>query len=123
MPKTVSQKRFYMDRLQISALSTMTRIGIYAWEQRILQQLLIDIDIPHDFSYCQDNISNTLDYETLCQRVTLFVESNTFNLIETVAEKIVLLIKEEFKVQALTVCVSKPHAIKNARNISVTIHR
>jgi len=112
-----------MDTLQISALSTMTHIGIHDWEQRILQQLLIDIHIPIDIANCNNQLSNTIDYDQLCQRVTTFVESNTFSLIETVAEKVVQLIKDEFQVKQLTVSISKPHAIKNAKNICVTITR
>ncbi len=112
-----------MDTLQISALSIMTHIGIHAWEQRILQQLLFDICIPLDIAACNNQLSNTIDYDQLCQRVTAFIESNNFTLIETVAENVAQLIKDEFQVKKLSVSVSKPHAIKNAKNICVTINR
>lgn len=112
-----------MDILQISSLSTMTHIGVYAWEQRILQQLLLDIRIPLDVAACNNQLSRTIDYDQLCQRVTTFIESNTFTLIETVAENVAQLIKDEFQVKELTISVAKPHAIKNAGNICVTINR
>ena len=111
------------DLLQISALNTMTHIGIHEWEQRILQQLLIDIRIPTDFTSCNNQLEKTIDYDQLSQRVTAYVESNSFTLIETVAETVAQLIKDEFQVTALTVSVSKPHAIKNAGNICVTVNR
>ncbi|KTD38688.1 dihydroneopterin aldolase [Legionella oakridgensis] len=112
-----------MDSLDISSLYVSTYIGIHAWEQRILQRLLIDISIPINCSSCNDELFNTIDYDQLCQRITTFVESNCFNLIETVAEKIAQLIKNEFPVSQLSVRVSKPDAIKNAGNISITINR
>ncbi len=112
-----------MDKLEISALRMTTHIGIHAWEQRILQRLSIDISIETDFSTCNNELANTIDYDQLCQRVTTFVESNTFILIETVAEKIVQLLKDEFKVTHVSVSVSKPDAVKNAGNICVTINR
>ncbi|MBA2709474.1 MAG: dihydroneopterin aldolase [Tatlockia sp.] len=112
-----------MDSLQIKGLSVTTRIGVHAWEQQIEQRLLIDITIPSDFSECNDVLSDTFDYEKLCQQVTHFVESNAFQLIETVANQIAHLIKTEFKIAQLSVSVSKPHAIKNAANIQVTINR
>ena len=112
-----------MDMLEVSALSTMTRIGIHPWEQRIQQQLRLDIKIPLDISACKDQLVNTLDYDKLCQCVTSYIETNTFTLIETVAEQVAQLIKTEFFVKALTLTVSKPHAIKNAGNISITIMR
>lgn len=101
----------------------MTHIGIHEWEQRILQQLLVDIRIPIDVTACNNQLANTIDYDQLCQRVTTFVETTSFSLIETVAEHVAQLIKTEFQVNELSVSVSKPHAIKNATNICVTINR
>lgn len=112
-----------MDKLEITGLSISTHIGVHAWEQRILQPVLLDISVPTDCSTADDDLANALDYDKLCQRVTTFVESNSFNLIETLAEKVAALIKNEFKVSALTIRVSKPSAIKNAANISVVIER
>lgn len=112
-----------IDKLCISGLSVSTRIGIHEWEQRISQQLVLDISIPVDISTCNNQLENTVDYDALCQCITTFVESNSFTLIETVAEKVASLIKDSFKITTLTLSVSKPHAIKNARNIGVTITR
>ena len=112
-----------MDKLEITALRANTHIGIHAWEQRILQRLLIDLSMVCDLSSCHNELANTIDYDQLCQRVTAFVEGNNFTLIETVAEQIAQLIKAEFNVAGLTVKVSKPDAIKNAANIAVVITR
>jgi len=112
-----------MDILQIEALTIKTHIGIHAWEQQILQILSLDIQIQTDFSTCHNQLKNTIDYDALCKMVTSFVESQSFALIETVAESVAQQIKERFQVTSLTVSVSKPHAIKNAKNVTVTIHR
>lgn len=111
------------DSLVISALTIDTRIGVYEWEQRIDQTLLLDIQIPVDLSNCNDELAKTIDYDALCQCVTAFVASNAFALIETVAEQVAVLIKETFNVMQLTISVSKPSAIKNAGNVCVTITR
>lgn len=112
-----------MDTLDITGLKVSTKIGVHAWEQRIKQGLLIDINIPHDCSNCQDELINTIDYAALCEQVTTYVEANQFALIETVAERVSQLIKDQFAVPQLTVRVSKPHAVTNAANIAVTIVR
>ncbi len=112
-----------MDMLQIKALSAKTHIGVHAWEQRILQQLLLDIDLHTDFTGCNNELANTIDYDKLCKQVTVFIESNVFTLIETVAEKVAKFIKDEYPIDKLRVSVSKPHAVKNAGNICVTINR
>lgn len=112
-----------MDALIIQGLSVHTQIGVYTWEQQIKQQLLIDIHIPSNFEACGDNLANTLDYSALCQTVTTFIESRSFELIEYVANCVAELIQEEFKVQQLSVSVSKPHAVKNAAMIKVSVTR
>ncbi|WP_133129438.1 dihydroneopterin aldolase [Legionella yabuuchiae] len=112
-----------MDKLEINALSITTHIGIHTWEQKILQQVLIDLSFPIDCASAHDEIKNTIDYDQVCQRITDFVESNSFHLIETLAEKVAQLIKNEFKVPQLAIRVSKPSAVKNATNVSVFIER
>lgn len=113
----------HMDTLQISGLNVSTKIGVHEWEQRINQQLLLDITIPVDLSACDEDLANTLDYDALCQAVTRFVESQSFQLIETVANRVAQLIKEEFNVKQVTVAVNKPHAVKNAGAIRVIVDR
>jgi len=100
-----------------------TRIGVYAWEQLIFQQLLIDISIDADFSSCHEDLTKTIDYAALCQTVTHFVESKSFQLIETVANEVAQLIQQEFKATKLSVGISKPHAVKNAGTIQVIVNR
>lgn len=112
-----------MDSIQIKGLVVSTRIGVYAWEQKINQRLLIDIFIPTNLSACEDNIENTLDYNRLCQGVAGYVESKAFLLIETVANEVAQFIKTEFNVAAVTVTVNKPGAIKNTANVSVSVIR
>jgi dihydroneopterin aldolase len=112
-----------MDQLTISGLAINTKIGVYQWEKSIKQQLLIDIVIPTDISNYHDQIDNAVDYDKLCEQVTTYVESHQFALIETVAENIAELIKSHFAVNQLTVTVSKPHAIKNAANVAITVTR
>lgn len=112
-----------MDSLFIRELKVHARIGVHDWEQRISQPLLIDIRIPADFANCQDVLANTLDYDRLCQCVTRYVEAGSFRLIETVADSVAELVRSEFGAKEVTVSVSKPHAVKNAANIQVTVIR
>jgi 7,8-dihydroneopterin aldolase/epimerase/oxygenase len=112
-----------MNMLRIEALRTTTHIGVHAWEQRINQVLLLDIDIPLTLDNTDDELENTIDYDALCQHVTNLVESSAFKLIETVAEHVISSIQTNFEVGAITVRVSKPHAIANAGNISITMTR
>ena len=112
-----------MDRLEIKGLSVMTRIGVHEWEQKILQKVLIDIELPIDCTSAQETLSNTIDYNRLCQQITEYVESNRFRLIETCAEQLARHLKSEFDITKLCLKLSKPGAVKNAQNISVFLTR
>lgn len=112
-----------MDILELRGLTIPTIIGVHAWEQAIKQPLVLDISIPSDFSLCHDTLAKTLDYTTLSQTVTEFLENHSFTLIESVAEKVAELIKTTFSVHEVTLQVCKPGAIKNASNVCVRITR
>jgi len=112
-----------MDTLIITALSVNTQIGVLAWEQRIKQKLLIDIAIPMDFTQCEDDLAKTIDYSELCKAVTDYVESKSFQLIESVANEVASLIQQKFNVSEITISVNKPHAVKNAGAIQVVANR
>lgn len=112
-----------MDTLAITGLSVNTQIGVYAWEQKIKQKLVLDITIPADFSQCNDDLNKTIDYAKLCRLVTEYVEGKSFQLIETVVYDVANLIQQEFKIEQVIVAVSKPHAVKNAGNIQVVTVR
>lgn len=56
-------------------------------------------------------------------KVTQYVESKSFQLIETVANRVAHLIQTNYKVTQLVISVSKPHAVKNAGNIQVVARR
>jgi len=111
------------DLLQITALNIKTHIGVHAWEQKILQTILLDIEIKLNISACNDKLENTIDYFKLCESVNNHVASNSYTLIETLAEDVAKFIKNEFNLTEITISVSKPHAIKNAGNIKVTVIR
>lgn len=117
-------RSYTIDTLTISALQIKARIGVYAWEQHIMQPLLLDLVIPLDLQSCHDTLANTLDYADVCAGITDLVESKSFTLIETVAEEVAAFVKTKYPlVSTLKISVSKPKAVKNAGNITVTLER
>lgn len=111
-----------MNSLDICSLAVKTTIGVYAFEQRIKQTLLIDIHIPLPDIDHQDKLEHALDYAVLCEKVTQMVEGRSFQLIETVASQVAELIQAEFKVTTLKIAIQKPHAVRNAKNITYTLN-
>ena len=112
-----------MDILCIKGLNVITRIGVHDWEQSISQKLLIDFAIPVDFLACEDLLERTVDYDALCPKATQYMEKQSFQLIESVANHLAQFIKSEFNLREITVTVHKPQAVKNAQSISVTATR
>lgn len=100
------------------------RIGIYDWEQYIDQALIFDLCIPININRCKDNkLANTLDYADVCQSITNYVKEHSFFLLETAAEEVFSMLKQNFSLTHMTLTVAKQYAVKNAGSIQVTIDR
>jgi len=112
-----------MDLLSIQGLRLNAHIGVHAWEQRISQVLLVDIAIPLDVSSCKDDLSTVLDYDALCQTISTHVANHHYQLIESLANALADLIKAEYQLSEISLSVSKPHAVKSAANIKITVNR
>lgn len=112
-----------MDTILIQGLAVSTRIGVHRWEQQIDQRLVLNIEISQDLSICDDSLEKTIDYAALCERVTAFISSQSFKLIETVAEKTAQLLKDEFAVAQVCVTVNKGRVIANVENVAVRVVR
>jgi dihydroneopterin aldolase len=110
----------YLRELRVAAV-----IGIYEWEQRIRQTLVIDLEMGADIraAAATDSIAQTLNYKAVAERVTAFVEATRFQLIETLAERIADILMGEFKIPWIKVSISKPGAIKGSRDVGVVIER
>lgn len=112
-----------LDWVCIHELRVQTRIGVYEWEQRIDQTLLIDITCLVNLTVPVVELSQTVDYEAMSMQVTTLVSGQSFQLIETVAQQVATLVLEQFQVKRVKVTVSKPQAVQNAQRVSVSIER
>ena len=114
-----------MDKIILTDLRIDAVIGIWDWEKRNPQTILIDLEMQTDTKKASqsDSIEDALDYKAVSKRVKQFIQESQFNLIETLAENVAKIILEEFDVQWLKLSVSKPFAIKDSKNIGVCIER
>jgi dihydroneopterin aldolase len=114
-----------MDCIFIRQLAVKTTIGVYEWEKKIKQQLLIDLEMSCDITHAgqSDNLDDTIDYAQVASMITEFVEQNAFELIEKVAEGISAIILTDFAVSTVTITLQKPGAVKNAQTVGVKITR
>lgn len=113
------------DRIFLHGLAVDCIIGFIDWERRVKQSVVIDLELAVDCreTALRDEVDLTLNYKTVAKRVIAFVEASSFNLVETLVERIAQLLLGEFGVAWVRVTVSKPGAIRGSRDVGVTIER
>lgn len=114
-----------MDKIFLKELKVDTIIGIWDWERKIRQTVVIDLEMSADIARAAatDDVKDTLNYKGVAKRVQQFVEESSFQLVETMAENIAAIIRDEFDVAWVKVRVNKPGAIRGSRDVGVEIER
>lgn len=114
-----------MDIIYLRDLKIETIIGIFDWEREIKQTISFDLDMATDIrrAAASDAIEDTLDYKAVSKRIIGFVEASSFQLVETLAEKVAEIILSEFNVNWVRVRLDKMGAIRGASGVGVIIER
>ena len=114
-----------MDTIFLHELKVDTVIGIWDWERKIRQTVVIDLDMAADIRKAAktDSVDDTLSYKLVSKRVQQFVADSSCQLVETLAERIAELLIGELGVAWVRVKVNKPGAIRGARDVGVIIER
>lgn len=114
-----------MDKIFLSELKIDTTIGIWEWERRIRQTVIIDLEMSADIARAaaSDDVADTLNYKSVAKRIQDFVANSSFRLVETLAEQIATIVREEFNVAWVKVRVNKPGAIRGSKAVGVLIER
>ena len=102
-----------------------TVIGVYDWERRIRQPVVIDLEMGADIARAaaSDDVADTLDYKAVSKRVQQFVGESSFLLIETLTERIAALVLDEFSVPWIRVKLNKVGALRGAAGVGIVIER
>ena len=121
----MSDARTAGDRIFLHGLSAECIIGFIDWERRVKQTVVLDLELPVDCRHAAltDEVADTLDYKKVAKRVLAFVEASEFKLVETLAQRVALVILAEFPVEWVRVALNKPGAIRNSRDVGVVIER
>ncbi len=114
-----------MDKVFIEALEIECVIGIYDWERKIKQPIVLDIEMDSDNRRpaASDDIVDTLDYKAISKRLIEFVSASEFGLVETLAERCCAIIVDEFKVSRVWLKLSKVGAVRGAKAVGVILER
>ncbi len=114
-----------MDIVFITDLRVDTIIGIYDWERETLQTVSIDIEMSADVAKAAatENIDDALNYKDISKRIEAYIKDSSFQLVETMAESIATVLREEFSIAWVRVTVHKPGALSNSTDVGVRIER
>ena len=114
-----------MDIIYLHDLRIDTVIGVFDWERRIRQTVILDLDMAADInrSAASDDLADTLNYKAVAKRLIDFVGHSEFQLVETLAERVAELVLKEFSVPWLRLRVNKQGAVRGARDVGVIIER
>jgi len=114
-----------MDKIFLDELKIDTIIGIWDWERKIRQTVIIDLEMSADIAKAaaSDSVEDTLNYKSVAKRVQQFVGDSSFQLVETLAERIAQIVREEFDVAWVKVRVNKPGAIRGSKDVGILIER
>ena len=114
-----------MDRIFLTGLTTDCIIGIWDWERRVKQKVVVDLEMGADIrrAAASDAIEDTLDYKKVAKRLLQFVSESQFQLVETLTERIAQIVVTEFGVPWVRVRLNKQGAIRGSRDVGILIER
>ena len=113
-----------MDTIHIHDLEVSFRVGVPDEERASPQRLLLDLQLHLDFraAAATDDLTKTINYFAVTQRLLKFGENREWRLIEKLAEDIAQTILTEFHPSRIRVEVKK-FIIPQTKYISVAIER
>jgi len=117
----------FLDEIALTGLTVFGRHGVYDHEREDGQEFTVDLRLrlALEQAAASDDVSDTVHYGELAEKVAAVVAGEPVNLIETLAARIADVALDDVRVQGVTVTVHKPHApIPLAfSDVSVTVHR
>ncbi|AVP99510.1 dihydroneopterin aldolase [Ahniella affigens] len=114
-----------MDIVFVDGLEVLALIGIYDWERRAKQPVVLDLEMAFDnrIPAATDQIGDTLDYKAVSKRLAQYIGDSQFGLVETLAERCAEIVLQEFGVRWVKLRLTKPGAVRGARGVGVQIER
>ncbi|MDN3523727.1 dihydroneopterin triphosphate 2'-epimerase [Halomonas sabkhae] len=109
--------------IRIKNLRLRTFIGIKEDEIRNRQDVVVNAVIRYraDNAVAFNHIEQALNYRTITKQVIAHVEDNRFELLERMTREVLDLIMSFEQVLTTQVEIDKPHALRFADSVSITL--
>lgn len=114
-----------LDSIFIENMATQAIVGIHDFEKAAPQKLIISIEMGTDIrqAAATDEVQYALDYDAISRFIDDYVQSTTFELIETLAEHLVSTLFAHFAMQTIKLRLHKPGAIAYTQQVGLEIYR
>ncbi|WP_313407598.1 dihydroneopterin triphosphate 2'-epimerase [Stutzerimonas kunmingensis] len=114
-----------MARIRVKNLRLRTYIGIKEDEILNKQDVLINLTILYaaDDAVRDNDIEQALNYRTITKAIIRHIEENRFALLERLTQEVLDLAMEPQAVRYAEVEIDKPHALRFAESVSITLAR
>lgn len=123
MKKTSNSMSLSHAIIKVTNLRLRTYIGFNPEEQEKQQDVIINLEIhyPADKSFQTDDVADALNYKTITKKVIQHVEEGRFLLLEKLVADLLAIAGDHPSVTLARVSVDKPHALRFADSVSLTL--
>ncbi|MBT8445977.1 MAG: dihydroneopterin aldolase [Gammaproteobacteria bacterium] len=114
-----------MDIIYLNNLHVDTEIGIFEWERRVRQTVIMDLEMGYETASAaaSDSINDTVDYKKVADRITEVAKQSSYGLVESLAEALSRVLLDEFGVPWFRLRINKQGAVQNVRDVGIIIER
>jgi D-erythro-7,8-dihydroneopterin triphosphate epimerase len=123
---TISSRRAWKRNdaiINITDLRLRTYIGFNPEELSKQQDVIINCELQYEANEpcSSDDETTALNYKTITKKIIGHVEQGRFRLLEKLTEDLLQILMESDMATRATVKVDKPHALRFADSVSVTL--
>ncbi|MEV4704722.1 dihydroneopterin aldolase [Actinoplanes sp. NPDC049316] len=115
------------DRISLRGLRVRGNHGVFDFERRDGQDFIVDVELELNLgrAAATDHVDDTVHYGELAGRLAEVIAGEPVNLIETLADRLVAVCLDDYRVNAATVTVHKPQAPipHEFADVAVTLRR
>ncbi len=113
----------YSAIINITNLRLRTFIGFNPEEQEKQQDIIINAEIhyPAEEACEEDNVAQALNYKNVTKKMIAHIENGRFKLLEKLVKDALDICAEHSSVSFAKVTIDKPHALRFADSVSLTL--
>ncbi|MCW5588975.1 MAG: dihydroneopterin aldolase [Legionellales bacterium] len=114
-----------MAKIVIKELKAQTTIGVHAFERKIKQTVVLDVEMEWDIGNAaqSDDLTQSLDYASIAESLTTTIENHQTQLLERLILILGQVLEEKYAVTHYKLYLRKPHVLSNVQEVGVILER